>query len=176
MIEVEARSFISKEKYDELVEFMKENADFLGDDNQITYYFSGEKDLRIQKSKNFSKIWLKKGKIHDNHREEIEIKFDRDDFVKIENIFKILGYEIDIKWFRDRKRFDWNGIKVTIDHTKGYGFIIELEKLTENEDEKEKIYAELEEKLRELGVKITPKEIFKEKYDNYKNNWRKIVA
>lgn len=175
-IEVEVRSFISKEQFKRLMNFMKQNAEFLGEDYQITYYFSGPVDLRIQKNDNLAKLWLKKGKIHDKYREELEIKFDKDDFEKLEKLLKVLGYEIEIKWFRDRKRFLWNGIKATVDNTRGYGYIIELEKLVDESEDKERIHAELEEKLKSLGVDITPKEIFEEKFNHYKKNWRSLTG
>ncbi|MAG78885.1 hypothetical protein CMI40_00735 [Candidatus Pacearchaeota archaeon] len=81
-IEVEIRSFISKEKYEKLLEFLKENAEFIKEDLQETHYFDCDEDLRIQKNKFGSKIWFKYGKIHDDAREELEIKMNEDDFDK----------------------------------------------------------------------------------------------
>jgi len=173
MIEVEVRSFLSEEQYKQLLDFMKNNAKHLSDDSQTTYYFSGPADLRIQKGNDYAKLWLKKGKIHDKSREEFEVKFSRDDFEKLEKLMKELGYEVEIKWFRERKRFLWDGTKVTLDFTKGYGFIIELEKLTDKDAER--IHAELEDKLKSLGVKLTPKEVFDEKFSFYKQNWKKLT-
>ena len=174
-IEVEVRSFISEDQYGELLDKMKEEAEFIEDDYQITYYFTGDVDLRIQKNNNFAKLWLKGGKIHDKHREEIEVKFDREDFDKLERLLILLGYEVEIKWFRKRNKFDWNGIKLTIDYTKGYGHIIELEKIAEENEDKDKIYKELEGKLKSLGIDITPKEKFDEKFKYYKENWKTLV-
>ena len=77
MMEVEIRSFISKEQYDQLLEFFNKNAEPHNEDYQETFYFDCNEDLRIQRNNNFSKIWLKKGKIHEDFREEIEIKFER---------------------------------------------------------------------------------------------------
>ncbi len=76
-IEVEIRSFLSKEQYEQLLNFFKQNAQLVKEDDQETWYFEGEQDLRIQKNRLYSKIWLKKGKIHDDYREEIEIKLDK---------------------------------------------------------------------------------------------------
>ena len=174
MIEVEIRSFISEEQFNQLLDYMKQNAEFLGEDNQISYYFSGPADLRIQKCNTYAKLWLKKGEIHDNHREEIEIKFDREDFEELEKLLSVLGYEVEVKWFRDRKKFNWDGIKVTLDYTKGYGYIIELEKLVSRDEEK--IYRQIEDKLKSLGVEITPKEIFEKKFGHYKQNWRSLTS
>ena len=57
-IEVEIKCFISKEKYEELLIFFNKNADFVNEDDQETYYFDAEHDLRIQKNNSFSKIVL----------------------------------------------------------------------------------------------------------------------
>ena len=96
-IEVEIRSFISKEKFNDLLDFFKKNASLIKEDYQETFYFDCDQDLRIQRNNFFSKICLKKGNIHDNYREEIEIKFDLDEFEKIEKLFLSLGYNVEIK-------------------------------------------------------------------------------
>jgi len=153
---------------------MQNNAELLKKDNQTTYYFDSPEDLRIQQNDFFSKIWLKKGNIHDPHREEIEIKFERDRFKELEKLFLTLGYNVDIKWFRKRNQFNWNNITVALDHTKGYGYIIELEKMSDEEN-KERVYEELKQKLNKLKIELTPKEKFKEKFNYYKENWRKLT-
>jgi predicted adenylyl cyclase CyaB len=173
-IEVEIRAFISKEKYEELLRFFEQNAEFVKEDFQETHYFDCEQDLRIQKNNAGSKIWLKKGQIHDDAREEIEIKTSKDDFENIERLFKTLDYNVEIKWLRKRFQFNWQGIKVCIDYTKGYGYILELEKMS-NEENKEETLNLLKQKLNELNVQETPKEIFKEKYNYYKENWRNLI-
>ena len=61
-IEVEVRSFISKEQYEQLLKFFKKNAKLIKEDYQETFYFDSDQDLRIQRNKFFSKIWLKKVK------------------------------------------------------------------------------------------------------------------
>jgi len=174
-IEAEVRSFISPRQYEELKEFLKTNGRFVNEDYQITYYFSGEHDLRIQKNNFFAKIWMKKGKIHDDYREEIEIKFDRNDFEKMEAALIALGYDVEVKWFRKRLNFEWNDVMVTLDFTEGYGYIIELEKMCQ-ENEKEKVVEELKQMMKEVGIELTPKEIFEERFQYYKNNWRKILS
>jgi len=174
-IEVEVRSFISPRQYEELIQFFRANARFVNEDYQITYYFSGENDLRIQKNNFFAKIWLKKGKIHDEFREEIEIKFDRNDFERMEAALFAMGFEVSVKWFRKRLVFEWSGISVMLDFTEGYGYIIELEKMC-TENEKEKAYEELKLMMKELGIELTPKEVFDEHFEYYKNNWKKILG
>ena len=173
-IEVEIRSFISKEKFDDLLDFFKKNASLVKEDYQETFYFDCDQDLRIQRNNFFSKICLKKGNIHDDYREEIEIKFDRDEFEKLEKLFLSLGYNVEIKWFRKRFEFKWDDIKVCLDYTKGYGYIIELEKIC-SENKKELEFEKLKQKLKSLGIEITPKEEFNKKFLYYKKNWRSLV-
>ncbi|MBU1975581.1 MAG: CYTH domain-containing protein [Nanoarchaeota archaeon] len=170
-IEVEIRSFIEKKKYEELIEFFKKEGKFLGEDYQETYYFDCEQDLRIQKNNSGCKLWLKKGKIHDDSREEHEVQCKREDFEKLEALLIALGYNVEIKWFRKRHRFDWNGIKVTVDYTKGYGYILELE-IMSNEESKKETLELLREKLLSLEIEETPKEEFNVKYEEYKQNWK----
>ena len=173
-IEVEIRSFIDEEKYNNLIDFFKREGKLVKEDNQETHYFKGNEDLRIQKNNFYSKIWLKKGKIHDDAREEIEIKSDNKSFESLSKLFGTLGYEVEIKWFRDRKEFDWQGIKVTLDYTKGYGYILELEKMSD-EAGKERVLEELNQKLRELEIEKTSREEFDAKFEDYKKNWKELT-
>ena len=174
-IECEIRSFIAPEKYRELFKFFSEKCDISEKDTQTTYYFDAPEDLRIQLNNNFSKIWLKKGKIHDEHREEIEIRGDKQDFEKMEKLFLTLGYNISIKWFRERYAFKWGDIDLALDYTRGYGYIIELEKMSD-EEHKMETTDYLKSKLEELGIPLTPKEEFNDKYKYYKENWQKLTA
>src|SRR3989344_6224395 len=163
-IEVEIRSFISEEKYNELLDFFSKNAElFRQDPNEVTYYFDCKEDLRIQKNADHAKLWLKKGKIHDEHREEIEVKVDRNDFELLEKFLASLGYNVAVKWHRKRHLFRWEGIEVSMGHTRGYGYIIELEKMSD-ENEKQENLEMLKGKLKKLGISLTQKEEFNEKY------------
>ncbi len=173
-VEVEIRSFISKGQYQGLLSFFRKNARFLRRDSQETHYLESKEDLRIQKNRYFSKIWLKKGKMHDEAREEIEIRFARDDFEKLSALFSSLGFGPKIKWFREREEFRWKGIGVCLDKTKGYGYIIELEKICRPGQE-EKQLGKLKEEFKRLGIAITPKEEFEKKFSRYERNWKKLV-
>lgn len=181
-VEVEVRSFITKDQFDRLMAFFEENARQARDEFQETYYFRHNElpsildmDLRMQKSPTKAKIWLKKGKIHDFCREEIEVSIQREDFEKLEKLLNALGFEAKIKWFRHRTQFDWNGIKVCLDFTKGYGYIIELEKICEDYD-KERVLENLKKRMSELRIVITPREEFEKAFSNYEKNWRELTG
>lgn len=173
-IEIEIRSFVSKKQYEKLLIFFKKNSELLKEDNQETIYYDCPQDLRIQKNNFFSKIWLKKGKIHDDSREEIEIHTEIEDFDELKKLFETLGYGIDIKWLRDRKEFKWDNINVCLDYSKGYGYIIELEIMGKKE-ERDSVLEMLRGKFKELGIEETSKEEFNKEFEKYKKNWRKVI-
>ena len=174
-IECEVRAIIDEEKYIELLKQFKNTFTYKGSDEQETYYFDSKEDLRIQKNEQYAKVWLKKGMLHDEQREEIEIKVGKNEFEKLEQLFLALGYQVDVKWFRTRHSFEWDEIDVALDFTRGYGYIIELEKLSNIED-KETTVELLKEKLKSLNIDLTAKEVFNKKYSYYKENWKKLVV
>lgn len=174
-IEVELRSFLTKSQFLKLLRFFKRNAKFLGEDYQVTYYFDAPLDLRIQKGRTYAKIWMKSGKIHEEKREEIEIFCKRDDFSKLEKLFISLGYKIKAKWYRKRRKFRWEGVNVMLDYTRGYGYIIELEKVVRDPKRRERALKILRKKFEKLGINPTPKKEFDKKYKWYLKNWRRIL-
>jgi len=173
-IEIEIQSFITKEQYGNLLNFFRQNAEFIKEDFQETFYFDENSNLRIQRNSDGAKLWHKSGNVHDEFMEEIEIFTKREDFEKLERFLNKLGHEVKIKWLRNRNQFDWNGIKVCLDYTKGYGYIIEFEKMG-SEENKEKILEELQIKFNELNIPLTSKEEFTNKYNYYKENWRELI-
>ena len=131
--------------------------------------------IRIQKNDTHSKIWIKIGKsLHDPIHEEIEIKFAKKDFEALEKAMAVMGFAPKIKWFRLRHTFKWRGISVMLDRTRGYGNIIELEKMCSKRESKAALIL-LEKKLAELGIKRTGPEEFNRRYAYYKRNWRNLT-
>jgi predicted adenylyl cyclase CyaB len=174
-IEIEVRSFISRSEYKKLEKVLRKEAKFVDSIKEETVYFDAKnEDLRIRRNEKEAYIILKEGKIHDDSRKEIEIKLKRDDFWKIEELFKKLEYKEKIRWFRKRLVFKLGGMKILLDDTKGYGLILELEKIGTVRD-KGKTHKDLEQKIKSFGIKITPRKVFEKKFKYYKNNWRKIL-
>jgi len=98
MIECELRSFLTKERFDVLRERLSLEGEHVGTDDQVTYYYDGPKDLRIQKNGSYAKVWLKKGKMHDEAREEVEIRTAKENFDALDELFRTLGYGVSIEW------------------------------------------------------------------------------
>ena len=61
-----------------------------------------------------------------------------------------------------------------LDYTKGYGYIIEFEKMS-TEENKETTLNLLKEKFQTLNLPISPKEDFNKKYIHYKENWKTLT-
>ncbi|MBT3408171.1 hypothetical protein HOK68_04960 [Candidatus Woesearchaeota archaeon] len=173
-IEVEIRSFISKEKFEELIEFFKKEGNLIEIETDETEYYADQGGVRLWKNNDYAKIILKSGNIHDDCREEYEIKFDKINFNHLQKMFEKLNIPKQIKWFRKKYTFEWQNITIQVGHSLGYGYILELEKLCK-EEEKEKTLNLLKEKILNLNIEITPKEIFEEKYNYYKNNWKELT-
>jgi hypothetical protein len=61
-----------------------------------------------------------------------------------------------------------------LDFTKGYGYIIELEKMSDTKN-KNKVYQKLLKQLNQLKIKLTPKEEFERKFKYYKKHWPSLI-
>ena len=173
-IEVELRSFLTEEQHKELIEFFTKNGTFVNKDYQETHYLDTKDDLRIQKTDFYSKICLKKGALHDECREEVEVKCKTEDFESLQKLFESMGIGVMVKWFRTRHTFTWNGLTATLDDTKGFARILELEKMT-SEDGKEAAVAEIKEKMKLLNVEQATKEDLQKRFQHYKENWRTLT-
>ena len=175
MIEVEQRSFITKKQYGNLIKELKDKGMKFEETNQITYYFKGDIDFRIQFTNTYTKLWLKAGNIHDDAREEVEVFIDNENRDNLLKLLKCLGYEIEIKWFRKRLLGNYQDITLTLDYTVGYGFIIELEKLIIDESKVEETKKIILNIFKDLGIEVSEKQEFRDKYDDYKINWDKYT-
>lgn len=174
MLEIEIRSFITKKQYDKLNKFFRIKAKPVEKSHQETIYFDSKKDFRIQRSGKYSKIWMKGGKMHDEKREELEVKFKKEDFEPMLKLLGNLGFKTSIKWLRYRNSYLWNGISVMLDYTEGYGYIIELEKLSDPKN-KEAALKELKTIMNFLEIEPTPKKEFDKRYLYYKKNWKRLI-
>ena len=179
-IEVEIRSFISEEKYLELIEHFNKEAKLIKLENDITEYYADQGAVRLWQNEKEAKIILKTGDIHDEQREEHEIIIKKEDFQIMQKMFKSLEIEkysclvVSANWKRTRYTFMSEGITIQLGDNVGYGHIIELEIMSSPES-KDKSIEILRKKLADLNIPITPKEEFKASYENYKTNWKTLL-
>lgn len=174
-IEVEARSFVSDEQFAEIRKMLDAGYDFVRELKEVTVYFTGEKDLRMRKNETEASVILKEGKIHDDFRKEFEIGIKLEDFDDMVGLFRSLGYEIEIEWYRNRLEYEKDGVMLLLDDTRGYGKILELEKMAE-EGAEAQAHGELEAMMTGFGIgKLTTREEFNARYEDYKQNWKTLT-
>ncbi len=174
-IEAELRSILNERAYKELAGFFAQHAELRGASYQETHYLRGKYDLRIQRNDAYAKVWLKKGTMHDEAREEIEVRCGTNDFPALEELFGILGFVPTIKWFRWRREYDWQGTTVCLDYSRGYGYMLELERMCALR-EKEQELARLRRQMARLGVRPATKEELDKKFAYYARHWQRLTA
>jgi len=171
MIECEYRALISKEKYEELLEMFKEeivNAPRI----EHTIYLKADNDLRIQyiEGSTDCKMWIKTGKIHDGAREEVETHFRAGEqygnFNKVLKILELAGHKIKCEFERKRVSFEFNGMTFCLDDTKDYGYILEIEKVCQ-ENEIEYYDEIIKATFGFIKIEITPQDTLDVKFKEY---------
>lgn len=108
--------------------------------------------------------------MHDEDRDEIEVKVDRKDFLALDDILRSLGYEYDTKWYRKRREYKLDNLNITIDFNAGYGWLTEIEKVVRVGGE-EKAKKEILELAKNIGIKPVKKEFIDKMYHYYKKHW-----
>ena len=127
---------------------------------------SGENVLRIREQNGVNYITLKQRLNHLEYETIVE------DSKVINNIFIALGYHKLVEVDKYRKETSIKGFNVTIDEVSRLGCFVEIEKLTENEEEIENIRNEILNFASELG--FTEDDIEREKYDTMMLNLEKV--
>jgi predicted adenylyl cyclase CyaB len=174
-IEVEVRSFVDDEQFERIKNILDSDFEFVKELKEVTVYFSGEKDLRMRKNDTEAFVILKEGKIHDDFRKEFEVNIEKQDFENMVELFRSLGYEIEIEWQRNRLEYKNANMKVLLDDTKGYGKILEIEKMVEEGSEND-AHESLSAEMKKFSIdKMTSKEEFNEKFEYYKKNWKTLI-
>lgn len=173
-IEVEARTLISKNEFLRLKRFFGKKAKFSNHHKDETLYFNSNGQTRLRLEKNHSYLVHKSGRIHDRHREELEIELKKSDFLPAQKFMELLGKPIVVRWIRERFVWKFKGLKVYLDNTKGYGRIFELEAVVSLK-QKNKAYQKMLEIFKNLNIKPTPREKIQKHYEYYLKNWRRLI-
>lgn len=112
--------------------------------------------------------------MHDKNRKEIEIPFDKKYAPSAEAFLLALGFPAVIRWFRKREKWLWRGVTVTLNDTKGYGRLLELEKMSLKK-EQEKNYKELLARLHMLKIQPMKREAMDARFRYYQRHWKRLI-
>jgi len=160
--EVECRAFVTKEKLEELREFLSAKAKDLGVDNKDTHFFIlPEKLLKVvhNMSKNNAKIVLKSHALGGGHgAEEIEVKIDTEQVDDSVKLLKQLGFVKIVHSFQERHNFLYKNVEISLKHSEHWGYHVELEVMTDKEENQAKAEDEIRSVAEELGLKLLTNE------------------
>jgi predicted adenylyl cyclase CyaB len=107
--------------------------------------------FRIRKQGDKTILTLKHKASHrsrDNHELELEIA----DAVEMAKILERVGYTRDVNIYKTRQTATWDGYELCLDTLRDYGDFIEIECLTDETADVEKVEAELWSMLQKLGI------------------------
>lgn len=173
-IEVEISTFVTPAEWQRLRKFFRKHAKFLGAHRDQTTYFNKGGRLRIRVEPKIAYLVFKSGDVHNPHREELEIVFSKRAVISLERLLKGIGFPVVLRWSRRREKYLWGSITVTLDDSKGYGKIFELEKMVRPGD-KGGVYQELLNKFRSLDIKPLSHKEMDRRYRYYLKNWKRLI-
>ena len=165
MIEIEKRGLLTLEKYNDILSFLDKNAESLGeDDKDVVYYIYPDKLLKVVRnlSKKNAKVSLKMSKLGDGASTlETEVVFSSEDFEKMKYIFDIVGQAPQIiEGGQKRKNYVYKECEIAVKWSKDYSYHFEIEKVTENKEDVEKLEEDIVTTANELGlILMTDEEI-----------------
>jgi adenylate cyclase class IV len=175
MIEVELRAFLDESAYTQLLTRFRSEGHDVRPVRQITHYLDSKIDTRIQLSRTSGRCWQKLGHMHDTMRQEIEIPLSRSDANALLQIMKNLGFGVRISWYRERVQFNIGQITVSLDHTIGYGRILEVEILCEAE-KAEASRDTLLKFMANLGLTPSPRSELDFAFKEYLSDWSRTFG
>lgn len=157
-IEVEYRALLSEEKYRSLIEFLKINAEDLGeDDKRVHFFVFPDKLLKVTHniSQKSAKVTLKLNRIGQGAMfKEIEVPIAEADVESMAELFKSFGFEHLLEPIVKRHNFLYKGVELAIKFSESWQYHAELEVMISDPSE----HAAAEEEIRavagELGIQI----------------------
>lgn len=103
--------------------------------------------------------------------EAVQLTLDALDSLVLES-----GFTYQAKWSREREEYTYKGANVCIDYNAGYGYLVEFEKITDDETAVPQVKAEIETLMAELGVEELPQDRLARMFDYYNQNWQKYYG
>ena len=141
-IETEIKIKIDKPKYQSLISYMDDNAEYINESNHLDVYY--EPAHRSFIDSDIIKEWLRIGKRgnknvityknwHNVHCDEYEVEID--DIDKIQKIFDVLDFKKISKVDKKRRKYIYlDKYEISLDNVKELGYFIEIEVIKYDND------------------------------------------
>jgi len=178
-IEIEFRALLTKDKYDNLKDFLNTNSKNLGEDNKDVYFFIlPDKLVKIVNniSKKSAKLVIKLNKIgKSDDFEETEVSIRTEDVNNAVEILTLLNFTDNIMHFyQKRHNYLYKGVEIALKYSDIWGYHAELEIVIDDKSKKSKAESKIKKIANELNIKLmSNKELIKftkRAEQNYKNN------
>ncbi len=138
MKEIEIKSLLTKEKYEELQKILPQRYQKINEDSITTIRFK-PKDLRVRYSNQLNELVFKDGNPTNFSRKEITINLkEKDDCNQMINLLKELGFKDDPSWIKHKQEFvlefDHQEYTLSLQHIENFAYILEAEIMLEEKD------------------------------------------
>lgn len=165
-MKIEKRTFVDKDKFNELVKYFDDNSNKKETERQIIYFYHTEKDFRIIRTKNYIKMDLKPDNINDKEQTVyVANKYDQ----SLIDMFYNLGISVDFKRYRIRHKYLYKNYYITLDENIKFGNVLRIT-ININEDS-QTIDKMIQDLYDELNIKKSSMDMFNELYSKYRTNW-----
>lgn len=104
---------------------------------------------------------------------EKELKLSLDE---IDDLVLSSGYIYQAKWSRKRSEYSYKNTNVCIDKNAGYGYLVEFEKVVDDEEEISDTRSNLKSLMDDLGLEELPQDRLERMFDHYNKNWDKYYG
>lgn len=169
--EIELKALLSREKYDELKEKLRNEFELINEESLNTIKFiNRNNDIRLRYSdKTFELVFKDKGVMNISRNKNIinlNGKNEVDNFVKL---FKLLGFKEDSSWITHKNEFkfkykDYN-YNISLQDIENFAYIMEVEFLSSKED---KVHEEnIKEIIKKFGLEPIKNNEFSERIKKY---------
>jgi adenylate cyclase class 2 len=178
MLEVEKRSLLPDEKeFERVKKYLDGYGKFLGKKELKSFLFLKPTYLRIRLVKGSNNVIIteKIGEVTDPARKEHEREIPNEELAGfLKDIFE-KGYDKGVEFSTERYSYELGDLRVELDKISVLGLIVEVEALTEDEDEIPELENKIIKVLEQLGVKeLDPREYKKMIRKEYERNLKKI--
>lgn len=164
----EKRTFIPKDKIEELITFFDNNASKKEKEKQVIYDYHTEGDFRLIKTRDYVKIDFKPSSAIEKENSVFITKKYEEDLIEI---FRKIGLFIDLKRFRVRHKYIYKNMYVTVDDNVKTGNVFRIKFHYETEEEKIQKQEEINHIFNTLSIEQTDISKFQELYAKYRMDW-----
>lgn len=168
----EKRTVISQEKMEELIAYFEANSEKKETEKQIIYNYHTEGDLRLIKTNKYLKIDFKPSKaIEKENNVYIKTTYADD----LTDIFTKIGMNIELKRYRIRYKYMYQGLFISIDNNIKTGNIFRIKFHYQEESEKQDKQAIIDGIFNQLEIPETDLSKFNEIYAKYRMDWAELT-